>query len=902
MGNLSLFSFIKMAKLKTVVEGRVEPIKKPQFKDPLRPAMWRYPVEVEPLDNEQESSERDAILAHLGFTYDTRGRYWWTRNRTTQELVSSSWPEAVAQYRAANPPQEPIQQPVAPTTQPASTDDIFDSDNPFGHDDPEITGDVELDLGGDETPSLFPAEGEQHKPEEDETLEEPTETNGDEDEDNNADEATDTGLVTNDVATKNNSSQLELPRPNPVASKKYGGYAVKPQFCGNSKIGKIKMMLVNEILGDHLDLRYQPNENKSWHTYDRDTYNRVVSDWDGVVNEFAPILRRKFDNIKKSFATESNIDIPVHEGMKYLPYQKAGIERMLELGNALLGDEQGLGKTIQVIGLAQIVKPTAMLVICPASVKQVWMDEWAKWDTTSIPCTSIENANLYDAMMKQGVMVVSFDLVSRNPKIFNKRVWDILVIDESHKLKNPEAKRTVAILGKWKKERNSFKEMIISSGIEAKRRLLLTGTPLPNRITELYPMLKVLDPDGLGADFDAFANTYAKRQGTRFHGSQNTRKLQELMRERFMIRRLKRDVLTDLPEKKRKIEFLQADDEVQKLLEDERKFYEDVDRAHLTKDSIPFQMLSKVRHLIGQHKVPQDIEFIRSILAQSPDQKVVVIAHHKDVIAAIKGALSEFHPVTVVGGDNLKRRNENIKAFQKDPATRICLGSIEAAGVGITLHAANVCIFVEFDWRPSAILQAEDRIHRIGQEKTCYIYFLMYDNSIDANMLMTAADKHVMQGEVLDKDTMDLSRYGQGLDLVGGETVQLKNGQEVNVAIDRATGMAFPEMPHRDRENVRALALSLLDITREVPDAVNKEGFSRMDGVTVKGMFHIPLSDWSDQDWWNLALIVHKYKKQTKYINQRRQEDLEECILNGKENSVDVDEYADSVAGVKNDY
>ena len=99
MGNLLLFSFIKMAKLKTVVEGRVEPIKKPQFKDPLRPAMWRYPVEVEPLDNEQESSERDAILAHLGFTYDTRGRYWWTRNRTTQELVSSSWPEAVAQYR-----------------------------------------------------------------------------------------------------------------------------------------------------------------------------------------------------------------------------------------------------------------------------------------------------------------------------------------------------------------------------------------------------------------------------------------------------------------------------------------------------------------------------------------------------------------------------------------------------------------------------------------------------------------------------------------------------------------------------------------------------------------------------------------------------------------------------------
>ena len=355
-----------------------------------------------------------------------------------------------------------------------------------------------------------------------------------------------------------------------------------------------------------------------------------------------------------------------------------------------------------------------------------WQREAAKWLTREVELTVIN----YDMVHKR------LDLAQAN--------WDLVVLDESQHVKNPKAKRTRYTLA-----------------IPAKRRLFLTGTPILNRPVELWPMIESIDPDGLGSNFFRFARRYCNAQQVRagrklvwdFTGASNLDELQDKMRLSFMVRRLKADVLTELPAKRRQIIPLPPDG-IKALLQREAQELEGLTfeeaARRLEGESAAFSKLAKVRHDLGVAKAEKAIDHIVDML--DGVEKVVIFAHHHDVINVLQAGLAEFGCVTVTGKTSGPDRQAAVDRFQTDPTCRVLLGNIKAAGVGITLTAASTVIFVESDWTPGWMAQAEDRVHRLGQTESVLIQYLVFDDSLDAVMTQMLVAKANVSDKALDRD------------------------------------------------------------------------------------------------------------------------------------------------------
>jgi len=507
-------------------------------------------------------------------------------------------------------------------------------------------------------------------------------------------------------------------------------------------------------------------------------------------------LNARRDALAASRATDAAIDIPAPEGCEYLPYQKGGIafaaKRFETLakananGGVLFGDEMGLGKTIQAIGTANIIAEIETIcVVCPASLKRNWMRELKKWlvrpatigigDSKGCPDSDIVIIN-YEAIFEtdKEIEAANAKLAKRNrvPAVKLKhlslaRNFDYLIIDEAHRIKNGEAKRTQAV------------EMI-----RAKRIAYLTGTPIPNRYREVWNTLYRLDPmtwsytDKRGERkpaFWSFLNRYCGGRAEAGMGSHNGEELQEKMRTEFMVRRLKAEVLTDLPPKRRKIvevtpttekeaeviaahkaqvekihadiERLQAEVELAKADDNEANYTEAVKKLHAA-TGVAFTEMAKVRHEEAVAIIPSAIEHLSDAL-EDPAHKVIVFAWHHDVIEAIASAFQD-RAVVIYGETSLEDRDAAVQSFQHDPNAQLFVGSITAAGFGLTLTAASHVVFVEEDWVPGNVTQAEDRAHRISQKNTVLIEHLVFDDSIGAKMIQICLAKQSISDKALD--------------------------------------------------------------------------------------------------------------------------------------------------------
>lgn len=432
--------------------------------------------------------------------------------------------------------------------------------------------------------------------------------------------------------------------------------------------------------------------------------------------------------VAASRAVDSKMGVPAPAGLEYLPYQKAGIAYVARCGNALIADEMGLGKTIQALGVVNTVPEIkTVLIVCPKSVLLNWQREADKWMVRSDVLFSVIN---YDRL-KQLTVTEPFDL---------------LVADEAHYLKTPEAKRTRLFFA-----------------IPARRTLFLTGTPILNRPVELWPMLQRLDPEDLGRDKWAFGERYCRLRQMRvtrtklvwdWSGASNLDELQEKLRAKCMVRRLKADVLTELPAKRRQIIPLDRQG-VAKLLEAEKKLcrevgFEEMARKLEHSATVGMTEMSKIRHQLGLAKADKAIDHITDLLENVG--KVVVFAHHRDVIAALCNGLQPFGPLVIDGSTDSKARQWRVDTFQNSPGNQVFIGQIQAAGVGITLTAASTVVFVEQDWVPGNMSQAEDRCHRIGQKESVLIQYLVFDDSLDAAMAHTLIKKSRVADAALDKE------------------------------------------------------------------------------------------------------------------------------------------------------
>lgn len=455
------------------------------------------------------------------------------------------------------------------------------------------------------------------------------------------------------------------------------------------------------------------------------------------------------ENVSKSNALYSDFAVPCPQNVSYRPYQLAVVEFMRNRRAIILGDEMGIGKTIQAIGLynyhcAHGLKDRTprILIICPATLKRNWLIEWRKWAVRK-QSIGIAEGNYWP---NTEIAIINYDILTRFKDALRSAVWDIAFIDEFQYIKNSKSLRSKQVFGD--------KETKLPP-IEAKCKVAITGTPIPNRPIEIYPVLHYLDPLGWPSRL-SFGLQYcaAKKDGFGWDmsGASNLPELQEKLRSTIMIRRLKKDVLKDLPPKQRQVieieipegeEFLKYEKRILKdtglidkdvLSDDEfREIISRMRSGHLGDDAI-----ATIRRLNGVAKIPAVIDHLHESFVSS--EKIVCFVHHKEVAAAL---IEEFKDTCVVitGSTGLAQRQKNVETFQSDPKVRLFIGNILAAGTGITLTAANHVVFAELDWVPGNVSQAEDRCHRYGQKDSVLVQHLVTAGGIDSIMAKTIVYK-----------------------------------------------------------------------------------------------------------------------------------------------------------------
>ncbi len=419
--------------------------------------------------------------------------------------------------------------------------------------------------------------------------------------------------------------------------------------------------------------------------------------------------------------------IPHPHNLQYREFQAEAIRQMRSMRSIYLGDEMGLGKTVQAIGLVNDdVTLVKILIVCPAAVKLNWQRELGRW-----LCRDLTVDVAYGkSCPRADILIINYDILRKHPNL-QRETWDLLVVDESHYLKSPDAKRTTTV--GW---------------LTAKRRLYMSGTPIPNRPIELWAPLDHLQPGQWGS-YHSFGLRYAggwlrtverhDRDITYwdYSGATNLQELSTRLRDSILIRRVKADVLKELPPKVRQLVPLGAvparlQRRMDKLVDPAltaEEYHTAVGRLSVPQ-SPEFEEISEVRRQLAEYKVPLCVDWIKAKLEGVG--KLIVFAHHHSVLDSIAESLEGV--VQVDGRVSIAAREKRIKRFQEDPDARVFVGGIQAAGVGVTLTASSHVVFCELDWVPGNVTQAEDRAHRIGQDQTVNVYHLVLDDSLDSRI------------------------------------------------------------------------------------------------------------------------------------------------------------------------
>jgi SWI/SNF-related matrix-associated actin-dependent regulator 1 of chromatin subfamily A len=434
----------------------------------------------------------------------------------------------------------------------------------------------------------------------------------------------------------------------------------------------------------------------------------------------------------------SAMALQVPSGLTFLSHQQEGIRfainRLRTNRGAMFADVMGLGKTIEAIGTANAMVPARILVVCPASVLYTWRREIWKWQTLGLPVFLIQagqDTTINHDLIRwkaHGWCIINYDILRDYPEIKSGKPWDLLILDESHKLKNPEATRS----------RHVFGSDTIPP-IPAEKVLMLTGTPMVNYVHDLYTQLHCLDP-AMWPSFEQFVADqyfpgYKIIASSRVVGVE--RNLEQLRRQltAVMIRRPKS--VLNLPPKTREIFEVDIEDGFRSFLGQQRKSLIRLQRELMMLVDLPATeatraaireldakinaLTSRVRHQVGINKLPAVIECLKRSTG-----KTLVFAHHHDVIERLMEALADHGVSGFTGSSSLRDRDRAAEKFQNDPNCQFFIGNIEAAGQGITLTAARHVVFAEPDWRGTYLEQAEDRAHRIGQTRPVLVtYFLL---------------------------------------------------------------------------------------------------------------------------------------------------------------------------------
>lgn len=438
-----------------------------------------------------------------------------------------------------------------------------------------------------------------------------------------------------------------------------------------------------------------------------------------------------------------------------LPHQLENVEYALSRRVTLIADPPGLGKTFSAICICNEYELKRVLIVCPASLKLNWKREWEDSTEHKDLSVGVVTKDYADT----DVVIINYEQLKKHHHILSKIIWDVMILDEAHYIKNADSIRSRCILGhnpKRKKDR--------LSPIKFRTCLLLTGTPVLNRPVDLWNLCRLADQQDLGKDYYAFTKRYCAGfnapWGYDVSGSSNIEELSIKLKERFMIVHDK--AILNLPPKFRSIIEVECDKQAEKLIELERRLYDKLnlhekdffEKIEDLEGDVPSDVvedvsnLAKTRQEIALKKLPNAISFIKDMLAQ--DEKVVVFCYHKAVAKELEEAFKNVS-VAITGATPQSQRQANVDKFQNDEYCTVFIGQIKAAGVGHTLTKARIVVFVEIDYVPANMLQAEDRVYRISQDRPVNIYYIVLQQSLDADICKSLKEKQ----QVIDRIMKD---------------------------------------------------------------------------------------------------------------------------------------------------
>lgn len=451
--------------------------------------------------------------------------------------------------------------------------------------------------------------------------------------------------------------------------------------------------------------------------------------------------------LEQSTSTDAAVDIPALAGT-LMPYQRAGVAYASRVGRCLIADQMGLGKTVEAIATLEHRDAFPAIIVCPASLKENWRRELKKW----LPHRTVNVVSSKSDVVTVDVNIINYDILAKflDPLMHLKASG--VVFDESHYVKTGASKRTKAA--------KALAAKVPKDGSV----LLLSGTPVTNRPEELVSQLEILGMlnrfGGKWSFLKRYTGAYHNGFGWDTSGASNLSELNIKLRQNCYIRRVKDEVLKELPEKTRNVvtiepsgpgykEYRQAEDDLYLFLRSNG--YRSADNAeHLSRTVV-------LKRLAAHAKMEGVVEWIDSFL-DSCDRKLVVFAHNVDVVDALA---ERYGNLRISGRDSMEGRQHAVDSFQNDPDSRVIVLNLQAGGVGITLTAASDVVFVQMGWTPAEHDQAEDRCHRIGQTNSVQAWYLIGDGTIDEHIYdIVDGKRNVVDAVTEGDDSMQQSVIG----------------------------------------------------------------------------------------------------------------------------------------------
>ncbi|HEY2259842.1 MAG TPA: DEAD/DEAH box helicase [Solirubrobacteraceae bacterium] len=466
--------------------------------------------------------------------------------------------------------------------------------------------------------------------------------------------------------------------------------------------------------------------------------------------------RQAADAVRHSRSTHAEaIDgIASRLGGELAPFQWAAVRYALDARRSFLADEQGLGKTVEALAALEADAAYPAVVVCPASMKLGWQREAQRW----LPHRSVAVVQGRVAVPPAGeITILNYEIVAAHREALARRRPRAIVVDESHYCKNPRAKRTQAV--------RRLAAAVDPEGL----RLALTGTPVLNHADELIAQLRVI---GRLEDFGSGA-----RFAHQFRGRLSEERLHWHLRRRCFVRRLKSEVLPQLPPKRQVVvpmaltnepEYRLAERDVVAWLRSQPLDLTELNaKIAATLRAERLAQLGALQRLAARGKLSAGLAWIEDFLASG--EPLVVFARHVEVqqavLARFPGALH------LLGQDSLVDREAAIAAFQRPDGPQLIVGATRVAAQGITLTRSSNVAFLELEWTPAMHDQAEDRCHRIGQRDAVCAWYLLAAGTIDETMARLIQSKRSLVSAVTD------GRVLEGDGLVAAVVAELREGR-----------------------------------------------------------------------------------------------------------------------------